>query len=152
MERLYDKIRGLQEQVHKINREILKISHDHIVSFLGVPCVISWVNDQDYDDNNYYTVQTGIALTYSIDDKQYKMVFNNYCDLDDTEAWFENDKVSEEFPDLEYDDTTPEWAEALTACYGKPFTIDQLAQLSNGASWLIDTAVSDCTDAQDYGP
>lgn len=152
MERLYDKISAKREQVNQLNREILKIAHDHIVAILGVPCVVFWVNDQDYDDNNYFTTQTQIKVAYAINEKAYEIVFDNYCDLDDTEAWFENNKVSDEFPELEFDDTNPDWAPAITACYGKPFSIDELAQIANGVSWLIDTAVNDSHDAQHYGP
>jgi hypothetical protein len=151
MERLYDKICGLREQVNVLNREILKISHEHITNILGVSCIVSWVNDQDYDDNNYFTTQKDIVVVYFIDGKKYEMLFDNYCDLDDTEAWFENNKVSEEFPDLEFDDTKPEWASAITECYGKAFSIDELAQIANGVSWLIDTAVNDAQDTQNYG-
>ena len=152
MERLYDKICGLREQVNVLNREILKISHEHITNILGVSCIVSWVNDQDYDDNNYFTTQKDIVVVYVIDGKKYEMLFDNYCDLDDTEAWFENNKVSDEFPELEFDDTNPDWAPAITTCYGKPFSIDELAQIANGVSWLIDTAVNDAQNTQNYGP
>ena len=152
MERLYDKISNLREQVNVLNREILKISHDHITNILGVSCVVSWVNDQDYDDNNYFAVQKDIKVAYTIGEKQYEMVFDDYCDLDDTEAWFANGEISDRYEDLEFDDTKPEWAPAITELYGKPFSIDELAQISNGASWLIDIAIADHHDAQSYGP
>lgn len=152
MERVYDKISGLREQITKLNSEVLKITHDHIVSIIGAPCVVTWVNDQDYDDNNYFTTQTDIKVAYTIGKQKYEMVFDSYSDLDDTEQWFENCKVNDEFPDLEFDDTNAEWAPAITKLYGKPFSIDELAQISNGVSWLIDTAVANHFDTQSYSP
>lgn len=145
----YEIVNTLQQQRNELEDQILLALVVPLMRILGPNVQIEWDFTSEYDDNNYYTARTDIALQFSNDNGTHRIEFGEPSNLEDISEWLSNPGAFDNIDDVptDFDENDDEHWALLSKALGMPMTLEKLEMLARFTDWIVDESVSRYSDS-----